>query len=122
MTATVRPYDAKSKRRTCAHFTATFLLLALLTVTSTVASASASADASTQRRHLRHSHHVSRHMARSAPGNTLASGARIIGGRTVENPLERFPYFVALRDDQDLHFCGGTLIAPDIVLTAAHCL
>ena len=43
---------------------------------------------------------------------------RIIGG--IESPLGRHPYAVSLQDDRG-HFCGGSLIAPDVVLTAAHC-
>jgi trypsin len=43
---------------------------------------------------------------------------RIIGGdRAVE---DRYPYAVSLSDDIG-HFCGGSLIARDVVLTAAHC-
>jgi V8-like Glu-specific endopeptidase len=52
--------------------------------------------------------------------NTISP--RIINGRKVDHASDRFPYFVSLRDNYDYHLCGGTLIAPDIVLTAAHCL
>jgi len=43
----------------------------------------------------------------------------IIGGYQAKEG--RFPYYVALLDPNDELQCGGTLIAPDIVLTAAHC-
>ncbi len=43
---------------------------------------------------------------------------RIIGGD--DTPVGRYPYVVSLQDDLS-HFCGGSLIAPDVVLTAAHC-
>jgi trypsin len=43
---------------------------------------------------------------------------RIIGGS--ETPSNRFPYAVSIQDNIG-HFCGGSLIAPDMVLTAAHC-
>ena len=43
---------------------------------------------------------------------------RIIGGSQTSNT--RFPYAVSIQDDIG-HFCGGSLIAPDMVLTAAHC-
>ena len=36
--------------------------------------------------------------------------------------IGRFPYTVSLQGVSDLgHFCGGSLIAPDVVLGAAHC-
>ena len=46
----------------------------------------------------------------------------IIGGR--QAPVGRYPYAVYLIDEAypDSPFCGGSLIAPDIVLTAGHCL
>jgi hypothetical protein len=38
----------------------------------------------------------------------------LIGGETA--PFGRYPYYVSLQ-----HYCGGALIAPDMVLTAGHC-
>lgn len=43
---------------------------------------------------------------------------RIIGGS--EATEDRYSYAVSLSDDIG-HFCGGSLIAKDVVLTAAHC-
>lgn len=47
---------------------------------------------------------------------------RIVGGGDAE--VDRFPYFTALYAEH-VHLsqfkCGGTLVAPDVVLTAAHC-
>lgn len=34
----------------------------------------------------------------------------------------RFPYMCNLKDNNHKHVCGGVLIAPQAVLTAAHCV
>jgi hypothetical protein len=45
----------------------------------------------------------------------------IIGG--VKAPLRRYPYFVSLSQTQGSEGeCGGSLIAPDLFITAGHCL
>lgn len=44
--------------------------------------------------------------------------ARIIGGQ--EAAEGRYPYAALVQSSS--HFCGGALVAPDIVLSAAHCL
>jgi len=49
---------------------------------------------------------------------------RIVNGQDVQ-PSNRYPWFVRLlgssEDGADTHACGGVLIAPDLILTAAHC-
>ena len=44
---------------------------------------------------------------------------RIIGGK--EATEDRHPYSVSLQNS-NYHFCGGSLILKDVVLTAAHCI
>jgi trypsin len=44
---------------------------------------------------------------------------RIIGG--FQAPTGRYPYTVSLQNPDTGHFCGGSLIAKDVVLSAAHC-
>uniref|UniRef100_A0A8C8RL68 Plasminogen n=1 Tax=Pelusios castaneus TaxID=367368 RepID=A0A8C8RL68_9SAUR len=47
-------------------------------------------------------------------------GSRIVGG-CISNP-HSWPWQISLRTSFNMHFCGGTLIAPQWVLTAKHCL
>ncbi len=44
---------------------------------------------------------------------------RIVGG--VDTTIERWPWQVAVVDPEAGTLCGGTLVTPTIVLTAAHC-
>ena len=45
---------------------------------------------------------------------------RIIGGQSTTR--DRYPYAASLVDSKtNRHVCGGSLIAPDIILTAGHC-
>lgn len=45
---------------------------------------------------------------------------RIVGGS--EAPAHSLPYQVSLQGLDGSHFCGGSIIAQDMVLTAAHCV
>ncbi|KAL4422363.1 hypothetical protein ABPG75_008560 [Micractinium tetrahymenae] len=45
---------------------------------------------------------------------------RIVGGTAA--PSGRYPYFASLRDASGNHFCGAALVAPSVLVTAAHCL
>lgn len=52
----------------------------------------------------------------SSRGSRLQKESRIIGGSATGST--EFPYVVSIQDQYG-HFCGGSLIAPNIVLTAA---
>ncbi|XP_027014209.2 transmembrane protease serine 2 [Tachysurus fulvidraco] len=53
-------------------------------------------------------------------GSSSALGARIIGG-TVVSSLGRWPWQVSLQVNGH-HMCGGSVITPSWIVTAAHCV
>jgi len=55
-----------------------------------------------------------------APAGSAAAQPRIVGGEVAD--LADHPWMVALISSDGYQFCGGALIAPDRVATAAHCL
>ncbi|KAJ3654324.1 hypothetical protein Zmor_013519 [Zophobas morio] len=56
-----------------------------------------------------------------SPSHTDDEGeARIVGG--FEDNKEDYPFVVSLRGAKNNHFCGGTLINHEYVITAAHCV
>jgi V8-like Glu-specific endopeptidase len=67
-----------------------------------------------RRRKLRYSYVFSR----DDGDNILEREKRVVGGQIAV--ANRYPYYAYLKGEKGIS-CGGTLIAPDIVLTAAHC-
>ena len=67
---------------------------------------------------------LTRREPQGAPPSRPTAG--IVGGG--DAPSTEFPWMVTLYDGDhpdsswDGHFCGGSLIAPDAILTAAHCV
>jgi secreted trypsin-like serine protease len=55
----------------------------------------------------------------STQSSNLRNRNLVIGGYGAIQ--DRYPYYVALQNAENKTECGGTLIAPDVVLTAAHC-
>lgn len=55
----------------------------------------------------------------AAPG-AVAAPQPIVGGTTTTAATH--PYVMQITDSSQTHFCGGTLVSPTKVVTAAHCL
>lgn len=53
-------------------------------------------------------------------GIVPASAGRIVGGFTID--ITKVPYQVSIQTTDGDHYCGGTLIRDNIVLTAGHCV
>ena len=47
---------------------------------------------------------------------------RIVGGTEVIDAYDSMTYFEVLLSNKDISFCGASLIAPNAIVTAAHCL
>lgn len=56
-------------------------------------------------------------LATAAPYSPL--DGRVVGGENAA--VGQFPHQVSLRQYTS-HICGGTIIAPQMILTAAHCV
>jgi hypothetical protein len=72
---------------------------------------------------VRHHHRPSVHDLDEMEHRELSKKGRIVGGQ--ESVKGQFPFMVSLRNgDKDWSWptCGGSLISPSIVLTAAHCV
>jgi len=57
---------------------------------------------------------------KSIKGNKLLEQLRIVGGEEVTP--HALPYQVSVQSTSGSHFCGGSIIADDMILTAAHCM
>ena len=55
------------------------------------------------------------------PVERFKDGSQKIVGGAEATAFDR-PWMASLQTSEGIHFCGGSLIAPNLVLTAAHCV
>lgn len=53
------------------------------------------------------------------PSSALAEQERVVGGRDATRP---YPWMASLQSSSGSHFCGGSLVRADWILTAKHCV
>merc|ERR1712107_917293 len=51
----------------------------------------------------------------------VKKSTRIVGGIEV-NPINKYPWIVAITNDRGFQYCAGTLVGSRYVVTAAHCM
>lgn len=60
------------------------------------------------------------HLVHCNPVDDSQIGGRIVGGQIID--ISQAPYQVSIRNSDEFHFCGGSIISRNHILSAAHCL